>query len=101
MKINGEYRKDLEMMLGFLKIANDSISMNSIAFHKPTHIYHSDSCPHELGGTATKVGHGNGTSLKICVSEPQTISLNTSPPSSLPGLTSLLDDLDTKIVLSR
>ena len=50
VKINGEYRKDLEMMLSFLKMANDGISMNSIAFRKPTHVYHSDSCPHGLGG---------------------------------------------------
>jgi hypothetical protein len=32
VKINGKYSKDLEMMLGFLKIANEGISLNSIAF---------------------------------------------------------------------
>jgi hypothetical protein len=48
-KINGKYRKDLEMMLNFLKIANGGISLNSIAFRKPTHVYCLDSCPHGLG----------------------------------------------------
>ena len=38
------------MMLDFLKIANSGISLNSIAFRLLTHIYHSDSCPHCLGG---------------------------------------------------
>jgi hypothetical protein len=38
------------MMLGFLKIANNGISMNSIAFRKPTHVYCLDLCPHGLGG---------------------------------------------------
>jgi len=31
-------------------MANYGISMNSIAFRKPTHVYRSDSCPHGLGG---------------------------------------------------
>ncbi len=38
------------MMLGFLKIANKGINLNSIAFRQPTHIYRSDSCPAGLGG---------------------------------------------------
>ena len=38
------------MFLGFLKIANNGISLNSIAFRIPTHIYRSDSCPSGLGG---------------------------------------------------
>jgi len=50
VKINGECYKDLEMMLEFLKMANDGIRMNSITFRKPTHVYRSDSCPHGLGG---------------------------------------------------
>ena len=50
VKINCECLKDLEMFLGFLKIANDGISLNSIAFRRPTHIYRSDSCPAGLGG---------------------------------------------------
>jgi hypothetical protein len=32
VNINGKYHKDLKMMLGFLKIANNEISMNSVAF---------------------------------------------------------------------
>ena len=50
VKINKECREDLDMMLGFLKIAHEGISLNSIAFRKPTHIYRSDSCPNGLGG---------------------------------------------------
>jgi hypothetical protein len=50
VKIYSEYCKDLKMMLGFLKIANDGISLNSIAFSKPSHIYCLDCCPHGLGG---------------------------------------------------
>jgi hypothetical protein len=45
IKINCKCLKDLEMFLGFLKIAKDGISLNSIAFQRPTHIYRSDSCP--------------------------------------------------------
>ncbi len=41
-------------MLGFLKIANKGISLNSIAFRQPTHIYRSDSCPTGLGGYSHK-----------------------------------------------
>jgi hypothetical protein len=37
-------------MLRFLKMANNGISLNSIAFRQPTHIYRSDSCPAGLGG---------------------------------------------------
>ena len=37
-------------MLRFLDIAKKGISMNLIAFRKPTHIYRSDSCPFGLGG---------------------------------------------------
>jgi len=50
VKINYECLKDLEMFLSFLKFANDGISLNSIAFWRPTHIYRSDSCPAGLGG---------------------------------------------------
>jgi hypothetical protein len=42
------------MMLGFLKIANKGISLNSIAFRQPMHIYRSDSCPAGLGGYSHK-----------------------------------------------
>ncbi len=54
VKINYEFLKDLEMFLGFLKFANDGISLNSIAFQRPTHIYKSDSCPAGLGGYSNR-----------------------------------------------
>jgi hypothetical protein len=49
IKIKYECLKDLEMFLGFLKFANNGISLNSIAFRRPTHIYRIDSCPAGLG----------------------------------------------------
>ena len=54
VKINSECLKDLEMFLGFLKFANNGISLNSIAFRRPTHIYRSDSCPAGLGGYSNR-----------------------------------------------
>ena len=42
------------MFLGFLTIANNGISLNSIAFRRPTHIYRSDSCPAGLGGYSNR-----------------------------------------------
>jgi hypothetical protein len=54
IKINYECLKDLEMFLVFLKIANDGISLNNIAFRRPTHIYKSDSCPAGLGGYSNR-----------------------------------------------
>jgi hypothetical protein len=50
VKINGEHFEDIKLMLIFLKIANKGISLNSIAFHCPTHVYRFDSCPTGLGG---------------------------------------------------
>ncbi len=41
-------------MLRFLKIAKKGIDMNLIAFHQPTHVYQSDSCPFGLGGYSDK-----------------------------------------------
>jgi hypothetical protein len=32
VKINGEYSKDLQLMLNFLKMVNAGVSLNSIAF---------------------------------------------------------------------
>jgi len=49
IKLNYECLKDLEMFLGFLKFANNGISLNSIAFRRPTHIYRLDLCPAGLG----------------------------------------------------
>jgi len=37
-------------MLRFLDVAKNGISMNLVAFRKPTHVYRSDSCPFGLGG---------------------------------------------------
>jgi hypothetical protein len=54
VKINGEHQKDLVLMLDFLKIACKGISLNSIAFQRPIHIYRSDSCPAILGGYSNK-----------------------------------------------
>jgi hypothetical protein len=38
------------MMIEFLQIANEGISLNTIAFKQPTHIYRSNLCPTGLGG---------------------------------------------------
>ena len=48
--ITAFYRADFELMLEFLDRARDGVSMNIIAYRKPTHIYRSDSCPWGLGG---------------------------------------------------
>ena len=50
VKINGEYFEDLKLMLTFLKMANNGNNLNSIAFHHPTHVYQSNSCPAGLSG---------------------------------------------------
>jgi hypothetical protein len=60
IKINREHLKDLELMLQFLKIANGSISLKSIAFRRPTHIYRSDLCLLGLGGYSNKGWAGDG-----------------------------------------
>jgi hypothetical protein len=52
IKINNECLKDLEMFLGFLNIAKNGISLNSIAFRRPTHIYSSDLCLYSNEGWA-------------------------------------------------
>jgi hypothetical protein len=46
--------KDLQLMLSILKKAHQGISLNSIVFRCPTHIYRSDSCPVRLGGYSHK-----------------------------------------------
>jgi hypothetical protein len=45
---------DLDLMKKFLKWGHDGISMNQIAYRKPTHVYQSDSCPGGLGGYSHK-----------------------------------------------
>ena len=54
IKIDYECLKNLDMFLGFLNNANNRISMNSIAFRRPTHIYRSDSCLTGLGGYSNR-----------------------------------------------
>ncbi len=41
---------DLELMKKFLKWGHEGISVNQIAYRKPTHVYQSDLCPGGLGG---------------------------------------------------
>jgi hypothetical protein len=48
--INEECRKDLELMIHIIKIAHNGISMNSIIYQWPMHVYRSDSYPAGLGG---------------------------------------------------
>jgi hypothetical protein len=48
--ITNNCQRDLELMINIIKIAHDGISMNIIVYRRPTHIYHSDSCPAGLGG---------------------------------------------------
>ncbi len=49
-----QIQQGLEMMLGFLEIANKGISLNSIAFWWRAHIYRLDLCPHGLRGYSHK-----------------------------------------------
>lgn len=48
--ITDECKKDLHLMLYFLKKGRRGIDMNLLAYLMPTHVYHSDSCPAGLGG---------------------------------------------------
>jgi hypothetical protein len=50
IRLSDDCRKDLLLMLWFLKIARQGIDMNLVAFRHPTHIYWSDSGPFSLGG---------------------------------------------------
>ncbi len=45
---------DLHLMKDFLQWGNKGISMNQIAYQKPTHVYQGDSCPAGLGGFSHK-----------------------------------------------
>jgi hypothetical protein len=45
IKINEKCAEDLKLMLFFLSEAKRGVSMNFIAYRKPTHVYRSDSCP--------------------------------------------------------
>jgi hypothetical protein len=48
--IINDCRRDLELMINIIKIVHNGISINIIVYRRPTHIYHSDSCPADLGG---------------------------------------------------
>jgi hypothetical protein len=78
VKINGEHLKDVHLMLDFLKNANAGISLNNIAFRRPTHIFWSDSCPAGLGAYSQKILFGDGTFQRISNSEHQTTFWNIS-----------------------
>jgi hypothetical protein len=54
--INETCMKDLELMTGILTKAHKGIDMNLLAFGAPDRVYHSDSCPAELGGYSDQ-GH--------------------------------------------
>jgi hypothetical protein len=41
---------DLKLMTNFLEHKSKGISMNQIAYRKPTHVYRSDTCPAGTGG---------------------------------------------------
>jgi hypothetical protein len=43
-------RDNLLLVLRFIDISKKGINMNLVAFHRPTHVYRSDSCPFGLGG---------------------------------------------------
>ena len=50
ISVSPECIKDLQLMLDFLTHAHKGVSMNILAYRKPTHVYRSDSCPAGLGG---------------------------------------------------
>lgn len=41
---------DCHLILKFLDVAHEGISMNNLVFRLPNRVYRSDSCPHGLGG---------------------------------------------------
>ena len=50
IKLTTSTRKDLELMITFLKTARSGIDMNLLVFRKPVKVYRSDACPAGLGG---------------------------------------------------
>ena len=54
IRISDNCRDNLLLMLRLLDIAKKGINMNLIVFHKPTHVYRSDSCPYGLGSYSDK-----------------------------------------------
>ncbi len=47
-------KTDLQLMLHFLENGGKGVDMNLIAYLAPTHVYHSDLCPADLGGYSTE-----------------------------------------------
>ena len=56
VKITGAAKEDLKLSLKFLKRAEQGVSMNTMVFRKPDHIYISDASEHGLGGFALNDG---------------------------------------------
>ena len=56
VKITGRAKEDAKLCRLFLKRACSGISMNTIVFRKPTHIYIGDASEHGLGGFSTNHG---------------------------------------------
>jgi hypothetical protein len=52
--VTEECRRDLELMINVIDKEHSGISMNSVIYQRPTHIYRSDSCPAGLGGYSDK-----------------------------------------------
>ncbi len=50
LHIRKECMKDLDLMLNMIRVAHEGVSMNSIVYRRPTHVYCSESCPAGLGG---------------------------------------------------
>ena len=50
LHISKECMKDLDLMLNMIRVTHEGVSMNSIVYQRPTHVYCLDSCPAGLGG---------------------------------------------------
>jgi hypothetical protein len=50
ISLMAECANDLRLMIDIIAMAHSAINMNVVIYCKPTHIYHSDSCPAGLGG---------------------------------------------------
>eukprot|EP00957_Ditylum_brightwellii_P181329 13813325-Ditylum_brightwellii.AAC.1 len=52
--INQDCLEDIKLMVTFLEHAAKGVNLNLITYHRQTHTYQSDSCPHGLGGYSHK-----------------------------------------------
>ena len=50
VKVSQMHIDDFNLMLIFLQKSKEGISLNTITFRKPTHIYFADACPQGMGG---------------------------------------------------